>query len=217
MNIKWFGQSSFLLTSKKGTKILIDPYDRFLGYKMPSLEVDIVCVTHDHRDHNKVQVAIGDYLLVNEVKEYEWQDVKIKGVKTFHDKEQGAKRGENIVFIIECDGLSICHCGDLGHQLTEEQITKIGPIDIMMIPVGGTMTINASDAAVVVQQLNPAVTIPMHYRTKAIGVAGPFLFDKVDDFLRQLPAVKTNLKELDIEKETLEDYQGVITFDYIQK
>lgn len=99
MLIKWFGHSSFLLTSEEGTRILIDPYYKFLGYRMPvPIESDIVVVTHNHADHNKVKAASGDYLLVNELKSYIRGGVSIDGFQTFHDKVNGKKRGPNILF-----------------------------------------------------------------------------------------------------------------------
>lgn len=214
MKIKWFGQSSFLLTSHEGTRILIDPYYRFLGYRMPRVEADIVAVTHNHRDHNQIQAATGNYLLVNQPLDYVKGDVSIKGVRTFHDKQGGAKRGDNIVFVFQTDDLTICHCGDLGHLLTSEQIRDIGKIDILIVPVGGKMTLNGPEAAQVMRQLQPAITIPMHYRTKALGVVGMILFDKVDEFLSAAGQNISEVKELDISKERLPDYAGVVTFNY---
>jgi L-ascorbate metabolism protein UlaG (beta-lactamase superfamily) len=214
MKIKWFGQSSFLLTSQAGIRILIDPYNRFLGYRMPIVEADIVVVTHDHRDHNQIQAASGKYLLVNQPAEYDIEGVKIQGIKTFHDKQNGAKRGDNIVFVFRMEGLSVCHCGDLGHLLTLEQIREIGQVDILILPVGGTMTINGVEAVQVMRQLNPTITIPMHYRTKATGIVGWLLFDKVDKFILAAELGTTDVKELNISRDRLSEYTGVVTFKY---
>ncbi|WP_040952781.1 MBL fold metallo-hydrolase [Gorillibacterium massiliense] len=213
MQIKWFGQSSFLLTSQKGTRVLIDPYDRFLGYRMPTMEVDAVAVTHEHRDHNQIRVALGHYSLVNQPKEYTVSDVQIKGVKTFHDKENGAKRGENIVFVIQMDGLTICHCGDLGHLLTEAQLAGIGKVDVLLVPAGGRMVLGGEDAARVVKQLQPAVTVPMHYRTRALGLAG-LLFEKVDTFLAAVGQKTAKAKVLEVTPENVRNFEGVITLQY---
>jgi L-ascorbate metabolism protein UlaG (beta-lactamase superfamily) len=214
MQIKWFGHSAFLLTSEVGTRILIDPYYRFLRYRMPIVEADIVVVTHDHSDHNKIQAATGEYLLVNEPREYNRGDVSISGFKTFHDKVNGAKRGNNILFRIRMDGLTICHCGDLGHLLLEDQLNEIGKVDILMIPVGGTTTINAAAASQVMRQLQTTVTIPMHYRTKATGIIGMILFDKVDKFLEVAGQQTTEVKVLEISKKSLSHYTGVVTMQY---
>ncbi|MCL6459423.1 MAG: MBL fold metallo-hydrolase [Gorillibacterium sp.] len=214
MNIKWFGQSCFYLVSQEGTRLLIDPYARLLGYRMPLVEADIVAVSHNHRDHNQVKVVRGNYLLANEPVEYTRDNVMIKGIKTFHDNQNGAKRGGNIVFVFHIDGMTVCHCGDLGHRLTEEQVKEIGPVDVLMVPVGGTRTLNAVDARHVMHQLQPVITIPMHYRTRALGIPGLLLFDKVDDFLAIAEGKMTTVKTLNLSKDQLVDYAGVVTLQY---
>ncbi|NRD78957.1 MBL fold metallo-hydrolase [Bacillus sp. BRMEA1] len=213
MNIKWFGHSCFLLTSKVGTRILIDPYYRFIRYRMPIVESDIVAVTHNHFDHNKIQAATGDYLLVNEPKQYILNDVRIKGFHTFHDKVNGEKRGSNNIYCFQMEGLTLCHCGDLGHILSEEQVNEIGKVDILILPVGGRFTINALEATQVMRQLKPTITIPMHYRTKDLSVAG-LMFSKVDKFLQISGQRIIEVKTLDISKENLADYAGVVTMLY---
>jgi L-ascorbate metabolism protein UlaG (beta-lactamase superfamily) len=212
--IKWFGHSSFLLTTQGGTRVLIDPYDRFLGYRMPRVEADIVVVTHDHRDHNQLQAATGSYMIANQPLDYEKNDVSIQGIRTYHDKKEGAKRGANTVFVLRADGLSVCHCGDLGHLLTPSQISEIGKVDILIVPVGGKMTLNGEEAAQVMRQLQPTVAIPMHYRTKALGLPGRLLFDKEDKFVEAAGQRAVTVKELDVSRENLADYAGVVTFRY---
>ena len=94
------------------------------------------------------------------------KDVRIRNVGTFHDTQQGMERGRNAVFVIEADGLKIVHLGDLGHILTDEQVRQIGPMDVLMVPVGGVYTINGSKAKEVVAQLKPKrYILPMHYGT----------------------------------------------------
>ncbi|OKP99545.1 MBL fold metallo-hydrolase [Paenibacillus sp. P46E] len=215
MQIKWYGHSSFLLTSDEGTRILIDPYYKFLGYRMPvPVESDIVGVTHNHGDHNKVKAASGSYLLVNEPKEYNRGDVIISGFKTFHDKVNGKKRGPNIVFRFRMDGLTICHCGDLGHLLTEEQVQAIGKVDVLIVPVGGRMTLDGPEAVQVMRQLQATVAIPMHYSTKALGILGRIFFAKVDKFLEAAGARTTDVKTLNVSKGSLAQYAGVVTMQY---
>ncbi|WP_163875138.1 MBL fold metallo-hydrolase [Paenibacillus favisporus] len=215
MQIKWYGHSSFQFTSDAGTRILIDPYYKFLGYRMPvPIESDIVVVTHDHGDHNKIQAASGDYLVVNEPKEYSVGDVDISGFRTFHDKVNGQKRGPNIVFRFRMDGLTICHCGDLGHLLTEEQANAIGPVDVLLVPVGGRMTLDGAEAAQVMRQLQATVAIPMHYSTKALGLLGRLFFAKVDKFLQAVGAKTTHVQTLNLSKENVPQYAGTVTMEY---
>jgi L-ascorbate metabolism protein UlaG (beta-lactamase superfamily) len=180
-----------------------------------SIEVDMVAVTHNHGDHNKINIASGNYMLVNEPKEYSHEGVSVKGIKTYHDKVNGKKRGENIVFLFKVDGLKICHCGDLGHLLTEEQVKAIGKVDILIVPVGGRMTINAVEATQVMNQLGATVTIPMHYRTKALGILGAIMFDKVDTFIQAAGKPTTEVGTLDVNPETLHQYSGVVTMKYL--
>lgn len=215
MQIKWYGHSSFLLTSDAGTRILIDPYFKFLGYRMPvPVESDVVVVTHNHGDHNKVNAASGDYLLVNEPKEYSRGDVSINGFKTFHDKVNGKKRGPNIIFRFRIDGLTICHCGDLGHLLTEEQVNAIGKVDVLIVPVGGRTTLDGTEAVQVMRQLQATVAIPMHYSTKALGILGRIIFAKVNKFLEAAGTRTTDVKTLNVSKESLDQYAGVVTMQY---
>lgn len=215
MEIKWYGHSSFLLTSDAGTRILIDPYYKFLGYRMPvPIESDIVVVTHNHGDHNKVKAASGDYLLVNESQEYSCGDVRISGFKTFHDKVNGKKRGPNIIFRFQMDGLTICHCGDLGHLLTEEQVHAIGKVDVLIVPVGGRMTLDGPEAVQVMRQLQATVAIPMHYRTKALGIIGKIMFAKADQFLAAAGTQTTDVKTLNVSQEILGQYAGIVTMQY---
>lgn len=213
MKIKWFGQSCFFITTDDGTRVLIDPYYRLLGYRMPVVESDIVIVTHDHKDHNQIQAASGDYLLVNTAGEHQRGRVSITGVPTFHDKKNGAKRGNNLVFVIRTGDLTVCHCGDLGHLLTPQQVQDIGPVDILMVPVGGSMTINGPEAVQVMEQLKPAVSIPMHYRTKQLGFPVKLLFAKVEKFLAASGQDGQVVQELNVTKATLDQWPKVITFE----
>lgn len=215
MQLHWYGHSAFRLTTENGTRLLIDPYNRFLGYRMPSaIETDIVLVTHSHKDHNQIQVAAGQYLLCNQPLTYEKNDVKIRGVRTFHDNQGGAKRGPNIVFVIEADGLRIAHCGDLGHQLTPEQLAEIGQVDILIVPAGGRMVLGGQGAADVVRQIKPTIAIPMHYRAKALGLLGKLVFEKADNFVAASGLPSRTAKELDVTRETIGEYAGVVLMQY---
>ncbi|GGA23531.1 MBL fold metallo-hydrolase [Paenibacillus physcomitrellae] len=213
MKIRWYGQSSFLITSEAGTKVLIDPLGKMLGYKMPRLTADIVAVTHNHRDHNQVQIVDGEYSLVNEAKSYEINGIRIKGIKTFHDNVGGAKRGDNIVFVLEIDGIRVAHCGDLGHQLSDEQAQAIGRVDVLMVPVGGKMTLDGQGAYKVAQQLKPSIAIPMHYRTKALGLAGMLFFEKADAFLKLIGSSRHE-QVLVVELQHLKGQTEAVTLDY---
>lgn len=217
MNIKWFGQSSFLISLADGKRIVIDPVGRMLGYKMPKTEADIVAVTHSHRDHNRIEYVSGNYTLVNKPQEYRFDEIWIKGFPTFHDEAGGAKRGDNLMFIFKMEGLTLCHCGDLGHPLSAELAEEIGEVDVLMIPVGGRMTIGAEKASRIKEQLNPSITLPMHYRTKALGLPGMLMFDKADKFIQLAGGTAQHVSKLMVTRENISQFADIITLDYVHR
>lgn len=214
MKIKWLGHSCFLITSQAGTKILTDPFDSKVGYAPPVVEADIVTTSHNHYDHNYILAVKGEFKHLDRAGIYALHGIGITGISTFHDEVLGAKRGNNIIFIFDVDGLRICHCGDLGHIPAPEQLAAIGRIDILLIPVGGTYTVNADEAVQAVGLLKPQVTIPMHYRTPALT----FPIDSVDKFLAAAGISKQEAyikrQEIDIDPGNPAELPKVIVLDY---
>ncbi len=214
MKIKWFGQSCFLITSEEsGVTIITDPFDEKVGYRLPDVQPDIVTVSHEHMDHNNTKALKGKFEVFNKPIEKELQGVKIRGVETCHDNVGGKRRGKNTVFILTVDGIAICHLGDLGHILSADQIKNIGKVDILLLPVGGRFTIGACDATTVRAQIQPVITIPMHYRTKATGLFG-LLLSRADSFLEIATDRKIEMNELSVSKDNLAEKSGVITLTY---
>jgi L-ascorbate metabolism protein UlaG (beta-lactamase superfamily) len=170
MKIKWFGHACFLLTSDEGVRVLTDPYDPGVGYPPLAVEADIVTVSHQHGDHNFTKAVKSPYKQVNQPGEFNIKGIQIQGIPTFHDEAGGSKRGENIIFRFTIDGLNLVHCGDLGHALTKDQVKSLGKVDVLLVPVGGFYTIDATAAAELVGQLQPALTIPMHFKTSLLSM-----------------------------------------------
>ena len=213
MLLKWFGQSCFLMTSQAGTRVLMDPFGKGLGYRVPQLQADIVTTSHNHFDHNNIAAVKGNFSHIDTRGTYTHKDIGINGTLTCHDKVQGANRGSNIVFTFSVDGLRVCHCGDLGHVLTPEQMSAIGRVDVLLVPVGGNFTINAAEAMEVRKQLNPAITIPMHFRTRSMGLLG-LMFAPVDKFLARAGTPARELEELWVDQESLADNAGIVLLKY---
>jgi L-ascorbate metabolism protein UlaG (beta-lactamase superfamily) len=173
MQITYLGHATFLL-SADGTTLLIDPYDEKVGYPIPSVEADAVLVSHEHGDHTNVAMAKGKPQVLRGLADGNWRTIvkqplgkiTVSSVPTYHDDTQGSQRGRNTVFILEGEGLRIVHLGDLGHGLDHSQATAIGHPDVLMIPVGGHYTIDAAQAKQIIEQLQPKVVIPMHYKTE---------------------------------------------------
>ncbi len=194
VSLRWFGHACFAI---KGSKVVVtDPFhQKDVGYPTPNVEADIVTVSHDHFDHNKVEVIRGNPKVIDEAGEFEVNGVKIKGVETYHDKARGAQRGKNIIFKIELDGIKFCHLGDLGHVIEEGEAKEIGEVDVLMIPVGGYFTIEPEEAEEVVKILSPKVVVPMHYKTEVID----FPIKPVDVFLKGKENVKKfNVSEVEV-------------------
>lgn len=196
VTFKWLGQGCFLIETSQGTRIITDPM-KMGAYEIPGeIEPDIVTVSHEHFDHNQVDAVSGSPSVLRGLtsggKDFAAVDQKIKDVRvftvsSFHDDSQGSERGKNAIFVFEFDGLKAVHLGDLGHELTAEQVEKIGAIDIVMIPVGGTYTIFGETADNVVSQLGPKMIVfPMHFKTDAAS----FLPYTGDDFTKGKPNVK---------------------------
>lgn len=165
MEITYIAHSCFKIKAKNHT-IIIDPYEpQQTGYKLPKLSADILLVTHDHFDHNFKDSVSDVGLLVEGPGEYEKDDTYIYGIKTYHDDKKGAERGVNTLYLIETEGFTLLHLGDLGHELERETLENIPQVDVLFIPVGGKYTINASTAAKVISSLEPSFVIPMHYQT----------------------------------------------------
>lgn len=169
MEITYLGHASFKLKGKVGTAVT-DPFNEYVGFSFPSTSADIVTISHDHPDHNQGDKVKGTArrekpFIVSFPGEYEVGGISIFGVDTFHDASQGAERGNNTIFTILIDDIRVCHLGDLGHELTEEQINKIGPVDVLLCPVGGVFSLTPAQAVKTIFALDPSYVIPMHYKT----------------------------------------------------
>ncbi len=165
MQITWYGHSCFLLSDEAGTRILTDPCDPSVGYTIHDVPCDAVTVSHGHHDHNYIEAAAGAPVVIDTVGAHEVNGVQVTGYPSWHDDAQGKKRGGNILFLVEMDGVRVLHLGDLGHMLPDETLAAIGRVDVLLCPVGGNYTIDAMEAKQVAAAVDPAIFIPMHYRT----------------------------------------------------
>jgi len=177
MIITYYGHSCFKIETKPGGRgagerlnIYVDPFDSSVGLKPPSGKADLVLVTHDHHDHNNIKGLRGDYFLVNHPGEYTYRGISIAGFKTYHDGSSGTERGLNAVYLIESEDIKIAHLGDLGHPLDKDQMESMEGIDILMIPVGGTYTLSIKEAVELIKILEPAMIIPMHYKSEKTAI-----------------------------------------------
>jgi L-ascorbate metabolism protein UlaG (beta-lactamase superfamily) len=198
ITIEYFGQSSFGISDSEGMKIVTDPYDPVLGYKFPSISTKVLTVSHDHFDHNYV-AALKEYeqLINSTTGSFTNGDIKVNGFSSWHDTTEGSERGANTIYTYEINKIKICHLGDLGHELSEELINKLGEVDVLMIPVGGSFTINSNEAIKVINSINPKVVLPMHYGT---DVSRPIFEDylsPVEDFTSKIQPEGWEIENID--------------------
>jgi len=194
--VRWWGQAMVSIETHWNLRLVIDPYGEKIGYKNPNITSDLVLVTHEHGDHNNVelvgsepivmrgldergQVRTMEYFLdrppnsgkiqwvaANESSFVRKEAIRVTTISSWHDDVQGSQRGANALFLIEVDGVRIVHCGDLGQpRLTDEQLTALGKVDVLLIPVGGVYTVDGAQAADIVRQMNPRIVVPIHYKT----------------------------------------------------
>jgi len=209
IRVQWFGHSMWKIWINE-VSIVLDPFED-IGYPMPkNLTADIVTSSHAHYDHNNFALIAGKPQIVNSEGVFEFFGVKIKTIPTWHDAEEGAKRGKNLLFKFELAEKIFLHCGDLGHDLTADMIGEIGKIDVLMIPVGGFYTIDAKTALNIVQNLKPKIIFPMHYKTEVLDFPIAYkesYLDLIDSYRK----VDSNVIEL-----TKNDFktQQTIIFNY---
>ena len=167
MRLIWNGHSCFTLETSGGT-VVIDPYldGSVPGLAPIRLKADAVYCSHDHRDHGAREVVAPTG---------KTSDIAVEEIHTWHDAQQGAQRGPDTIRVFQAEGLRVAHLGDLGCVPEPEQMEALKGLDALMVPVGGFYTIDAGQAKALVDQLQPRVTIPMHYRSETFGydVIGP--------------------------------------------
>lgn len=164
--ITYFGHSMFLIESKNGLKIGMDPYNERIKSKLPDVSADIAIVSHAHFDHSNAGLFKGSPEIIDRTGKYTKNEASITGYPSFHDNMKGRLRGENIIFAIEIDNIRFVHLGDFGSFSDNDTVNLIKGADVLFIPVGGIFTINFKEAAKLVEIIRPKIAVPMHFREK---------------------------------------------------
>ena len=209
LQIRWHGHSCFEITND--ITIVTDPHDgKSIGIPAPSVQGDVILVSHDHYDHNSVKtVEKHGSKIITDSRKRNISDVELRGFESYHDEVEGAKRGENIIYKFQVNDIIFCHLGDLGHKLTDNIIEKIGKVDVLFIPIGGTFTVDDKQAWDIINSIKPKIVVPMHYKIGGLSlpIAG------IDAFLEQNKFELLHVgNEIDIEKEDLPEKTEVWTF-----
>jgi L-ascorbate metabolism protein UlaG (beta-lactamase superfamily) len=211
ITIVWHGHSCFEIATEKVT-VVTDPHDgSSIGIQPPHVKADIILVSHDHYDHNKVKAVEKDTSTVVRDGNITIGDIAFTSHTTFHDKKEGKKRGSNKIFSFVIEEITFCHLGDLGHHLDDELLTALGNIDVLFVPVGGVFTVNSEEATKLVKKIMPKVVIPMHYRVGGLSLP----IERVDEFLEQIRKtyeIRHVANEIEIDQEDLPDGHEVWVF-----
>ena len=212
MNIQYYGHSCFKITTRPAGRateeitVFMDPFDKSIGLKPPFGRADVVFISHHHYDHDNAAALKGNPIIIDAPGEYSVKGISAVGIDSFHDEKEGAERGRNTIFVLESENIRLCHLGDLGTDLDSGQLEKINGIDVLFIPVGGKYTIGGKKAAEIVRKIEPAISIPMHYKVPGlkIDVADEKMFCSE---IGSCPKEKINkfaLKKKDLEGKSLE-------------
>ena len=212
MEITWLGHSCFRLRGREAA-VVTDPCPKSTGYSIGRLTAAAVTVSHDHPDHNNIKAVTGDPHVVRGPGEFEISGVLIMGIRTYHDGAEGSELGRNITYVIEVDDVRICHLGDIGHVPTSEQVEELSGVDVLLAPVGGGSTIDATAAAETVSLIGPKLVIPMHYKTPA----SKGKLEPLDRFLKEMgasSAMEERQPKLTLTKSTLPEQTTVQVLEY---
>ncbi|MHB8903494.1 MAG: MBL fold metallo-hydrolase [Patescibacteria group bacterium] len=214
MIITWQGHSCFKIQDKigpDGVTLVTDPFDKEVGLKIPNFEADIITVSHQHHDHNNTGALRGAPFIIDCAGEYDRKGILIEGIDSYHDEKKGEERGDNIMYRIEIDDISVAHLGDLGTILDNTQLEKLVGTDVLLIPVGGKFTLDAKKAVEVISQIEPRIVIPMHYKTKD-SKNEQLELDSIEKFIKEIGLTPSYEEKLKISKKDLpvEDMELVI-------
>jgi L-ascorbate metabolism protein UlaG (beta-lactamase superfamily) len=173
VGIRFLGHASFLIASPGGVSIVTD----YNAYTRPDDLPDIVTMNHAHSSHYielpdpGIKLVLRGWNTGNGVADYDitFGDVRVRNVPT-NIRDDGALRGDggteyggNSIFVFDVAELCIAHLGHLHHTLTPQHLAQLGPIDVLFAPVDGTWTLGHDDLIEVIEQIRPALVIPMHY------------------------------------------------------
>lgn len=206
MTITWHGEGMVKIVGKtyETVTMLFDPYsEKITGIRPPRPTVDVVMISNDRPESGNLDTVQGKPVIIKSPGEYDVKGVTIRAIPSYHDNVQGKNLGENIIYMVELEHIKICHLGCLGHGLTERQISDIGDCDILLVPVGGTRTLDAKKAADVVNEIEPRLVIPTHFKLPKLK----YKLDPVEPFLKEMgsskitPEPRLKVKHHDLPKE----------------
>ncbi len=171
MQIQYYGDFCFKITAKPGGRatddvvLWTDPCDKRSGLRAPVGQADIVLLSHDIEERDRLSGLMkNEPIVLDAPGEYSARGFAIQGLASFRDEESGSKRGPNTVFTVNVEDMNLCFLGALGHPLTQDSLSHLEHIDILFLPVGNKDTLAAEHLEDTLRKVEPAIVIPMHYK-----------------------------------------------------
>lgn len=212
MRVRWHGHACFEFADSR-TTVVVDPHDgRSIGIKPPAVSADVVLMTHDHYDHNAARVVQGKHSdFLGQAGVFDACGLEVEGLPTWHDSVQGAERGPDTMYLFTMDGVSVCHCGDLGCVPSDDILDRIRGVNMLFVPVGETFTIMLPELRRFLEEVNPDVIVPMHYRVGGLTVP----IQPIDGFLEMIPesAVDYIGNEIEVSRDDFDGMKQCWVFD----
>ena len=163
MEIQWLKNSTFLIKTSLGKRILIDPFNIVHSFDKNYL-ADIICFSKN-LDSNYFSIENNLFTKIIFPKEDFYTDkVKIKSYESFSDNCNGLKRGKNYITVLEIDGFKLCHLGYIGEIPNPKIISILNDMDFIFLPIGGNVCIDGNEASNLCKLLNSKYIIPMCYK-----------------------------------------------------
>ncbi len=213
MRLDYYGHSCFALTTRGGIRLVIDPYHPSVGYQEPLRPADYTLVSHDHFDHNHVGAVTGPTTVVRGAAPRKLGLVECRGLVLDHDREEGRRLGKVVAFRLEAEGLTVAHLSDLGRGLTDEEVSWLGSVDVLLVPCGGgDYTLDGAAAVEVIQAVQPRLAIPMHYATPFID-RSRLEIEGVEKFLEKAGRV-TRLRSSELDLDQLDQHPEIIQLSH---
>jgi len=212
MHIKWHGHACFEFIGS-GNSVIVDPHDgKSIGIKPPMSNAGIVLVTHEHFDHNALRVIKSDHYTLSVARgKHEVKGIEFEGFPSFHDDTKGSSRGLNTIYKYTMDGISICHCGDIGEIPSDEIISALKDVDIIFVPVGEVYTLLIPQVRKFLGLVKPKIVVPMHYRVGGLTIP----LNTIDGFLEGVPqeSILYVGNEVELSHDDINEFSGIWIFD----
>lgn len=200
MTISWHGQS-FIVIKHGDITIVIDPFSHeSTGIRPPKIRANFAFISHDHPDHNALNILDGEPIIFKGPGEYELSGIFCRGFNVFHDNNNGKKFGTTAIFKLDIDDLTLLHLSAMGEsEIRDEIIKNIGDIDVMFIPIGGNTTISYKEAEEIISEVEPKIVIPIHYEIPGLKIR----LDGPEKFIKEMGGKPAELDKLTLKKKDI--------------